>query len=256
MTRDHVPPKGSVRITQVEMFSILDAIGLKRPGKKGKNSQDGVKFHSLCGRCNNNRLGSRYDPALNHFSNELGAVIRSPIHLPRWMDIQIQPNRVSRAVIGHLMAVGHERYNQGTMTVAAREYFLDESAELPENLRIYYWMYPYNRQVLVRDALLNFRLLTEANVVFWLLKYFPVAFMVQYNPPDTLTMKTQSLDGLLNNDIDHSATVRIDRNNIPRYNWPEAPDDDSAVFYMGGDSAIGAHEKRKRVKQLAASDAE
>src|SRR5690242_7145362 len=80
LTRDHVPPRGSINLQPVEirMFhehlkgavspvpvethQIDENLYLRR--KTVELSQSGVNFRSICDSCNNTLLGRRYDPEL------------------------------------------------------------------------------------------------------------------------------------------------------------------------------------------------
>ena len=99
LTEDHVPPKGSTRITQVKMLSLSKALDVGAEEAKGRYSQNGVKFKSLCGTCNNKYLGLKYDPSLNYLSNEIIKYIESNLALPRILHIKVKPNLIARAVL-------------------------------------------------------------------------------------------------------------------------------------------------------------
>jgi hypothetical protein len=59
---------------------------------------------------------------------------------------------VMRSVLGHLRAMGIGRYRKGHMTEPMCDYILDRTLPLPNQIRFYYWLYPFRRRVLVRDA--------------------------------------------------------------------------------------------------------
>jgi len=48
LTEDHTPPKGCVRVTQVEMKGIVELLAAELPGKRRRVSQNGVKYRTLC----------------------------------------------------------------------------------------------------------------------------------------------------------------------------------------------------------------
>lgn len=247
LTEDHVPPKGSVRITQMEMYNICEAMGAQRPEKKGKQFQNGIKFKSLCATCNNDYLGLNYDPALNEFSHNLSRIVKTPIAVPTKIDVPVQVNKVARAVLGHLMAVGLNRYNDGEMAKSSREYFLNTALIEPNNVLIYYWVYPYNRQILIRDATIAFDFGVEPPVFFWLMKYFPVSFFVTCDKPDNLNIRTNCLNESLTSNIDEYIHLNIPLTNLPKSNWPEAPTGNSVVALT--DQAHGSFEKRIKRKK-------
>jgi hypothetical protein len=104
LTWDHVPPKGSIKLTPVEIRAFLDTIGEsdgipveyygdyshRRQFHQRRFSQNGVKYRSICAECNNKRLGARYDPEVKRVSDEVATLVRSrievglnlPKHLP------------------------------------------------------------------------------------------------------------------------------------------------------------------------------
>jgi len=241
LTEDHVPPKGSIQVTRMEMYSIIDVIAAQRPNKKGKQAQNGVKFKTLCGVCNNDRLGLNYDPAINQFSNEIASIVRTPVAVPPKCTISIEPNKVARAVVGHLLAVGNDRYSTEAVPGLLSKYFLDPTQDLPSGFKIYFWLYPYLRQVLIRDGGICPEFPRQIFVFFWLMKYFPLSFFVTYKEPEEVTFKVPSLNQYLSTDINDVANVTIDITNIPKQNWPEAPMKGGIVSYT--DEAHGAYEK-------------
>lgn len=105
LTEDHVPPKGSIDPQKVGIKSLVQNVNPIDP-KVVRLSQNGVKFRSLCSSCNNHRLGRKLDPALNAFSQSVARIIcnRSHLSLPSRVKVRLQPQRVARSIIGHLLA--------------------------------------------------------------------------------------------------------------------------------------------------------
>ena len=180
-TEDHVPPKGSIKPQKVGIRSFVQTVDLVDP-KIARPSQNGVKFRTLCPRCNNVRLGRDFDPALNQFSREVAQIIgsRRRIILPAKVAIQIQPQRVARSLIGHLLAVG-VRDDMSLPPIPApmpdlmRRYFLDVTMDFPTDLALYFWTYPAKRQVILRGV----GIISSNQIVIGdFIKYFPVAILV------------------------------------------------------------------------------
>lgn len=247
LTADHTPPKGAISLTQVEMKSIVELLAAVPPGKHGRVSQNGVKFRSLCGRCNNGLLGACYDPAFIEFTQQIGNYLKTSVVLPSSTSAQGKPTLISRAVLGHLAAIGVNRYDKGPHTDEFRNYMLDETLPMPDWIEIYYWVYPYKIQVLVRDAVISdFRNSNAVN--FWLMKFFPVAFFVIWDPPSdyiypNLSRLSRWRTAVLENEVD----LPIRLKEVPHERWPEAPEENGAVLF--GDSAMGVWEKRKGRKR-------
>ena len=187
LTEDHTPPKGSVRIKQVEMLHITSLLSAERAGVRGRISQNGVKFRTLCNRCNNTILGSNYDLAFNEFSQNVTSYLKSNLVLPETVNVRGKPQKIARALFGHLTAIGIDRYKKGKNTEDLKDWFLDESRPLPDYLSIHYWVYPYQTQVLIRDGgLRNLRVQDPA--VIWLMKFFPIAFSSSFSSPILLSL--------------------------------------------------------------------
>ena len=85
LTEDHTPPKGCYRPKQVELRALIRRLADPSYGAVGPESrfsQNGVKFKTLCHRCNNGLLGAKYDPALIGFVNSVARLLNAPIDLP------------------------------------------------------------------------------------------------------------------------------------------------------------------------------
>lgn len=210
-------------------------MGSQKPS--ARRSQDGMKYRTLCARCNNELLGRRYDPALITLSHEVGKLADSTLHLPAQLTVTMQPNRLARSVVGHLLAFGLQQYREGSANEALTDYFLDEQLPFPAHMRLYYWMYPYANQIVVRHAGLSFTYLHDV-APFMLLKFFPLAFFLVVDEPASWRLNVRRLDGLLTTHIDDQVDLPIDLFGLPPAQWPETPGSHGAVLY--GDSAVGA----------------
>lgn len=128
LTEDHVPPKGCVAPRPAIIANILDRRNRRDRELPGIKAKHGVVFRTLCSKCNSERLGAEFDPELASMSNQVVTLIDIPLYIPSASVIRVRPQRVARAVLGHLMAVGLDRYDGGEMTQGVREYILETSA--------------------------------------------------------------------------------------------------------------------------------
>lgn len=237
LTEDHTPPKGCIRVGQVVIQHIVQRLAADVPHKKGRSSQNGVKYRTLCHRCNNGLLGAKYDIAFNQFVNATGNYLKSSLELPPVVSVKGHPQRIMRAILGHISAQGVDRYLKGPETEEIRDYFLDETLPLPDSLNIYYWAFPFNRQVLVRDcAYLDLNV--GKPVVIWLMKFFPIAFMVTWKEPAGYNFQMPNLAVWGREPIDHEVELPLPLNGIVEPYWPEAPTESSIVTY--GQEAVVA----------------
>ena len=233
LTEDHIPPKGVSRVTQVLMLNIVDFLQIQRPKKSGRISQNGVKYRTICSQCNNELLGLNYDPTLITLTKNVRTHLESFLLLPTSMSLMIKPTRLVRSIVGHLLAHGVNEHRNGKMVANLTDYFLDESAPFPEGLNIYYWVYPYNDQVIVKGATLSLYYMNSF-AVFMLLKFFPLSFLFVLDKPSEWKIPFYRLDSLLTQSIDDEAVMHINFKNLPPQRWPEAPTDTGMVMHGAG----------------------
>lgn len=237
LTEDHTPPKGCHRPRQVEIRHLSYLLsGVNNP-PKGRRSQNGVKYRTLCGRCNNTLLGIKYDPALIEFVNTVALHLRSPLAFPPTVTIPGRPQAIVRSVLGHISAQGVDRYSKGPLTEAVRDYLLDDALPLPTGIKIFYWAYPHRRHVMFRDAAYT-HLPSGRSFVLWLLKFFPLAFLVAWDDPIGLAYPIHSFEPWRSAPIDGNAELPLSLSGIPPLFWPETPTKESMLMY--GQEAIHA----------------
>lgn len=242
LTEDHTPPKGCYKPRPVELFPIMDHLAAEPPRKAATISQNGVKYRTLCGRCNNTLLGAEYDPEFIGFVNDIGLALRTSLTLPNVLAFTTKPQRVIRSLLGHMSAQGVSRYRKGPNTEPIRDYILDPSLPLPENLKVYSWPYPYSRQVIVRDfGLVDLRV--PEPVVCWFMKFFPVGFLVTFDEMPGYQFPGTELSRWRSASIDEEVNIPFALKPVPPQFWPEAPTDTSAVFY--GKEAVMSFAKRR-----------
>lgn len=231
LTEDHTPPKGCIKVSQVELHHIIKRLAEEEShNHKGRISQNGVKFRTLCKRCNNTLLGTDYDPSLISFVNHAGAFLRSGLQLPSETTIKGHPQKIVRAVLGHLSAQGVDRYLKGPETEALRDYMFDTNLPLPEGISVHYWPYPYRPQVIIRDAAFSY-LPSQQVCAIWLLKFFPIAFLVTWRKPSDLKFHVANFDPWRSSPFNYEAELPLVLRPIIHEYWPEAPTDHSIVVY-------------------------
>lgn len=241
LTNDHVPPKGSHAPSRVWIQSVVATLGEPDQKVHRRHSQNGMKFRTICGRCNNDFLGSRYDPALNFMSRKVEQIMRAAqrLELPRHLTVSIKPQRVARAVIGHLLASDDTRTKQprvAPLLDAMRQYFLIETQQLPDDLRLFFWPYRGLRQTVLRGVGVMFgftQVSPPPTIVGDFLKYFPVAFWLTSDPPKAIAEQIQDREinprGLrLDDEVDIAIPTRPADTFAP--DWPEHPKGFEAIL--------------------------
>ena len=149
LTWDHVPPKFCFNDGKVKYNSILEMNNKKI---RNKISQNGLKYRSICARCNNNLLGSDYDKEYKKLVNILYQLYITPGEIEQYVEIQeINVNKISRAIIGHLLAARNEYIDVKTEN-KLREYFLNTNQKPPKEFKLLYYIYIYNTIMIIRDV--------------------------------------------------------------------------------------------------------
>lgn len=239
LTLDHIPPRGSVDVGRVKIRTLTQT--LEPLPSLHRHAQNGVQFRSLCSQCNNGRLGARFDPALNRFSRKVAQIlrVRQRLTLPRYVDVECRPQRLARAVIGHLLAAEirpnmHDRPRSAPMLDAMRSYFLDEQVDMPGCLRLYFWPYAARRQAILRAV----GVLSAGEIVIGdFLKYFPCAFWLTHEAPPVVTRALVEREVQVRSArFDDVKRIRVPTiaTNTLRPDWPERPDDQEILVIHEG----------------------
>jgi hypothetical protein len=235
LTWDHVPPKGCVRPSVIEIKNLSEHISPDNSVKPSR-SQNGLKLRSICARCNSERLGATYDPELIRLSNSISGFVTSQMNfglsLPKSFEFEIKPQKVARAVVGHILATEIPKANSRPISApypdALRNYFLDSSKPMPAELDIYYWIYPSNLQVAANNYTMipNF-LAPEAKArsiyASGILKFFPLGFWVVWRKPLLLNIDLPKLVEDKSTSVDAAQIIPICLRRLPRLDWPEVP---------------------------------
>ena len=243
LTWDHVPPKGGIEISSVEMQTVFAAMTGGQASPKLRESQNGVKYRTICKACNE-YLGVEYDPSLNDFAVSVGRYVRTALELPSTISHRVKPQRVMKALLGHLVAAKVE-VEDTYFDKLAREYVLGPGRPMPETLNIFYWIYPYQCSVTIRDfGMFTPRGTFNEPAIFQTLKYFPIAYLCS-EKCDYAGLPSFSRYRCAG--LDDEIEVPIDLRRVEDPFWPEAPSDTDNNVFFGGQSASNAVLARPRV---------
>ena len=250
MTWDHVPPKGGVDLCKVEMTNLSGLMTSNEAELSLLESQNGLKFRTICKECND-LLGVNYDSTLNYFALTCSRYLKTNIQLPEVIHHKTKPQRLLKSIIGHLLAAKVEMENTH-FDVAAREYVLDENAILPDDINIFYWVYPYKFTTVLRDfAMFTPRGTFNKPAIFQALKYFPIAYLccteLRYA---NLTSLTDYRNCSINDEIE----IPINLKRIEQPLWPEEPCDKDNNITFVGKSAANSIYARPRINPVIIKD--
>ena len=244
LTEDHVPPQGGVDTKAVEIENALDFLTGRNPKRNFYISQNGVKFKTLCSHCNNTQLGKKYDPVLNTFASDVSRYVHSSLFFQNPVPIETKPNSLIRGILGHLMAAKYEIDNSD-YDDKVRDFVFDETKSIPDDINFFYWVYPYNITVIVRDFVMPaIRGKFNELGLFQLLKYSPIAYLIteknQYEGLQTLNDYRSCEPSET-----HSIPVRLDIKK--NWTWPEASEPDSfMIMGKGFEDSVYAKQRNKK----------
>ena len=224
MTWDHVPPRGGITITSVEIEKIYAILSHNKPSKT--IYQNGVKYRTICKECNS-EIGKEYDPTLNEFNSTITAYFNSNLIPPKFAYIKSKPNRLIRAILAHLLSA-KENIDDVIFDATIRSFIFDDKIDVPDNINIYFWIYPYDCTIILRDCMLSVKQGEFDKFTFChIIKYFPIAFIVT---DSTEFRGLSSLTKYKSNNIDDEKEIRIDFERIESFDWPERVDNTNVLI--------------------------
>lgn len=238
LTDDHVPPRSVVPESAIIVRRLADALDQHAEKREPQPGRIAKVFRTLCKRCNNDLLGSRYDPALARFANDLSVWVRSGfqlfLSLPSVAIIELQPALVARAVIGHLLASEPERSArheelEGTLPTSMRAYFLSDELAFPPDFQLFVWPYPSTQTVIGR-GIGHLDLRGGEPIVADTLKFFPLAFAVVSVEAKMPLIPATRIRPEQAAGMDDTVSLEIPLRGGPGLTWPERPQASSLVL--------------------------
>jgi len=244
LTEDHTPPKGVLLDDNRKMSlrHIVDRVSDTGRTGQARHFQNGVKYRTLCAKCNND-LGSFSDPALIAFADAMNVAAASGVPVA---SVRCDVQAVMRSVVGHMCAIGVDRFDKGDATEPVKRYMQDRLVQLPDTLRLFWWAFPFAEQVHMKDAGM-FRLRKGAAelTTYWLLKFYPLAFLLTFNAPGK-TPFDQAPEMSLYRSVKRETIVDLEvtLNPVLPPQWAEVPMGD--WFVISGADSLSASPPPKR----------
>jgi hypothetical protein len=244
---DHVPPAACDNREAVEVITAFAALTGGRDITPKTFIQNGVKYRTICGPCNN-IIGLKYDPALIGLARFVSRSLRSSLFLPQKIQIRTRPGALYRSILGHLMAI-RTSPKSGVFDDDVRECVLDGSRPVPDKYHFHYWIYPYRQIVHMRDfaTVEMFQPASpETLVMGQLLKFYPLAFWVLFNDVISSPPKLGRFNAT---PPWEEKELTIDLGEIRPPDFPEAPHN-FRVTFLNKDAGRTAHAKPRRKRRL------
>lgn len=217
LSEDHIPPQVCPSAKSIVISKLLHQMIGDRSFRP-RISQNGITYKTLCNPCNN-LVGKKYDWALGEFSQKIESFVETNLSLPDSFDIECYPNAMMRSVLGHLIAAKTET-DQVAVDQLIRPCILNSSLPIPDDIHIFYWVYPYEKTVILRDfgmPAIRGRLGTSG--FFNLIKFYPIAFLIAHQLSSY--ERLSSLHQFDKLSPSTKANIQINLRSVKSSTWPE-----------------------------------
>ena len=183
LSKDHVPPQGSITVTKVEQVHLTEVFGLKTTPVKGIPSMNGSKFRTICRECNMTALGENDSEIadvcksltrkINHFFVSANSPV-SHVHTP------LDAVKYCRAMVGHILAASsvtecREPSRAVPYFEPMMQFVLGDDLAMVDSHVMFYWFFPLRHHQ-------SIKLFTMKNgnnqCCMSILSFFPLAFLV------------------------------------------------------------------------------
>ncbi len=167
LTSDHVPPKctGNEGLFHyVNLFNYMISKEIKYKGI----SKDGIKYQTICQRCNNEKL-KIYDDEINRLYNTFKNA--SPSN-KLTLRLTLKPNKIIRGILGHFLSAKTSHIRTALEDIFSKAI---NNPTIPINPNLGFYVVPYfhNQIRVVRDLLIDY-----GKVVINVMKIKPLAFII------------------------------------------------------------------------------
>ena len=234
LSEDHVPPKCCSNKGNVKFYALFDRNF--QPTKKPKQAQNGIKFKTICSACNNERLGKELDPFLGEMQNEIVDMCSNFTSLSDGGILNVCINKVTRCVIGHMLAA-FPHYINTTFENSLRGYFFNKTKKSITGQHLYLWINFEKRVAIARNV--GIALDADFNgAMISLLKFPGAAFMlcdkqIDDHMIDLFDYTTDNWDDYVNIPINMDSIIS-NRGEVKTTEWPLI-ENDSRLFVLSQD---------------------
>ncbi|WP_282270126.1 hypothetical protein, partial [Stenotrophomonas sp. PS02298] len=162
----------------------------------------------------------------------------------RW-GLNSKSPRYSKSGERRLLAHGLGTFKIGPFAELKTNYFLNLDQFFPADLRLYYWVYPYQPQIVGRALARKEAVIGDDGVLFSVMKFFPIAWLCSLgdlNERDSALVTR--VDHLATDDIEDFVNLRISPSHLPHPRWPESPGRNGMVFH----NSLGTIARPRRVE--------
>jgi hypothetical protein len=218
LTDDHIPPRCCGNDKEISARRIY-AEELIAPQVDAK-SRNGLKFRTLCKRCNGDLLGA-WDGAVGELADQAARIVQPLIALPTTVPIAVRSGAILRSFLGHVVACKVQD-DAVPIDQRIRDYLMG-LAPLPASIKAYCWLYPFSPTVVSRDFTF---VVAEGEGgsspgIVSVVKFFPLAFCVLDGQGSLNGNGITELHQFASMEPSDTAAIHLHRAPIVQPGWPE-----------------------------------
>lgn len=237
---DHIPPKGGIDLSDMWIQSRTQSY-LTDDQPKMTVSQNGLKYRTICRDCNSGL--ARYDLAFKELLLDVKMIMKSVLILPNPIRISTYPVRIAKCILGHLLAAKTaDCFNVYDEEI--RTYLSNDNAKLPNNIRIFFWYYPYNCTIITTDVY-ELNILDQSTRFYSVLKSFPLAFAVAFD--NSHMHNANELIININDNYDTKREILFSPYAVNNWDFPEKLGDNKVHLVAKDNTNILATPKYKKI---------
>lgn len=245
LTWDHVPPKSTGNNS--EIITNRFGEGLPRSNSYQKKYQSGIKFRTICEECNGNLLGY-YDIEYKKFIEDIKYILNANLLLPNTINLTVKINKICRAICGHFLAAKDFYDNESVIDNELRKYVLNPNLSGKNVAKLYYWLYPYNTVLIIRDVVTSSytgQVAFPSNCIS-IINSFPLAIILddgeesQCKLNNLMCLTSENIEDTVNISLDLSSVYYPDTKKNRHFMWPcnISNEWDGAAMILGGESMM------------------
>lgn len=151
LTKDHVPPKGSVTITKREQRTISESHPDNFDNIKGLPTFRASTFKTICLNCNSTLL-SKFDSEICTVTKSITSKVKDYFifanQIYPYIEVHFDAKKFTRGMIGHILSASSIKaclnpISENHLFSPLRDYVSGKVTTFEDTHDIYYWFYPH-----------------------------------------------------------------------------------------------------------------
>lgn len=235
LTEAHILPRAAGNTKDLLAHSFLASSSGEDENLLARRFRNGLSFWTLCKDCNS-RLGSNEDKEITSFYDRVGSDLGRGVILPSPLRYVVRPNLLIRGILAHT-ASANDTGARTLFDTEVQEIFLNRKTLQDSRLRIYYWPYIGDRQIVIRDVAVFHNFFSDP---MWLqvLKMPPLGFAIT----DRHTMLGRPCLNMYRVNRDQEEMeIPLYLEHLERHpHWPASPGDRGSTLFSSRSTGLVA----------------